>query len=139
MSDTFSKWLELCDCGKYADVFVQNDVDFEVVTELTDADLEKLGVSLGHRKKLLKAANLLRVTRGERLLPADAAASSNLALGTREIGAERRQLTVMFCDLVGSTELVESLDLEEYRELLSGYQSTVNHYFALSTFTFSRT
>jgi class 3 adenylate cyclase len=85
-----------------------------VLPDLTDTDLEKLGVSLGDRRRILKAAASLEV----------AARSSEPAAtpraDTRE--AERRQLTVMFCDLVGSTELSTKLDAEDFREVIKAFQ-----------------
>ncbi len=113
-----SQWLEQLGLGRYADVFAENDVDEEVLRELTDADLEKLGVTLGHRKKLLKAiAGLADAQEAA----APTAAPPDTAV-TEAQGAERRQLTVMFCDLVGSTVLSQQLDPEDLRELLAAYQ-----------------
>jgi class 3 adenylate cyclase len=83
--------------------------------ELTDADLEKLGVPLGHRKRLLKAIENLA-------LPAQPALPARLALvPTKTDAAERRQLTVMFCDLVGSTALSAELDPEDLRGVIGAY------------------
>ncbi|NIV76070.1 MAG: guanylate cyclase, partial [Gammaproteobacteria bacterium] len=113
-----SQWLEQLGFGRYADVFAENDVDEEVLRELTDADLEKLGVTLGHRKKLLKAiAGLADAHEAA----APTAATPDTAVMEAQ-GAERRQLTVMFCDLVGSTALSQQLDPEDLRELLAAYQ-----------------
>jgi class 3 adenylate cyclase/tetratricopeptide (TPR) repeat protein len=111
MSDIQS-WLEARGLGKYATVFAENDVDLEVLPELSDGDLVALGVSLGHRKKLLKAANELTQPR-EVVAPTSTSPTA---------GAERRQLTVMFCDLVGSTSLSAEMDPEAYREVLVSYQ-----------------
>ena len=58
--DSVARWLEQLGLGQYASVFIENDVDEEVLSELTDSDLEKLGVTLGHRKKILKAVAVLR-------------------------------------------------------------------------------
>jgi class 3 adenylate cyclase len=107
-------WLDQHGFGKYAELFAKNDIGLDVLSDLTDADLEKLGVSLGDRRRILKAAASLEV----------AARSSEPAAtpraGTRE--AERRQLTVMFCDLVGSTELSTKLDAEDFREVIKAFQ-----------------
>jgi class 3 adenylate cyclase len=113
MSD-IQNWLEAHGLGKYAKVFAENDVELDVLPELTDAELAALGISLGHRKKLLKAARELAQSR-------EIAAPVSTSSG-RE--AERRQLTVMFCDLVGSTALSTDMDPEAYRELLAAYQDT---------------
>jgi len=86
--------------------------------ELNEADLEKLGVLLGHRKRLLRAIDERRITR----LPAPAAPEAASSHADR---AERRQLTVMFCDLVGSTELSARLDPEDLREVVGAYHRAV--------------
>src|SRR4029453_13136983 len=93
------KWL--CGLGlqQYVTAFRDNAIDAELLTELTEADLEKLGVVLGHRKRLLKAiATLASATGLEEAMPVGHAPP----IGD---SAERRQLTVMFCDLVGSPAL----------------------------------
>ena len=98
-------WLEQLGLGKYVEIFTTNDVDFDLLPELDDGDLERLGISLGHRKRLLRAiAELKAAPPGPAPNTSEAAASS---------GPERRQLTVMFIDLVGSTALSGRLDPEE--------------------------
>jgi hypothetical protein len=98
--------------------------DLEILPDLTDSDLEKLRVLLGHRKRLLKAIAALRAG-------AAAPAPSNpmpieaLSETRRTAQAERRQLTVLFCDLVGSTELSARLDPEEMHEVIRSYQHAV--------------
>jgi class 3 adenylate cyclase len=110
------QWLEDLGLGKYAEVFAENEIDFEVLPELEEADLEKIGLALGPRKKLLKA---IREMGGPRAVgtpqepPVQPSSSGE---------AERRQLTVMFCDLVGSTALSEGMDPEEYRKVIGAYQ-----------------
>jgi class 3 adenylate cyclase len=108
-------WLRSLGLGQYEAVFRESEIDAEVLPELTDADLEKLGVPLGHRKRLLKAiANL-----ASRAQPAP---SPRLApVPTKTDAAERRQLTVMFCDLVGSTTLSAELDPEDLRGVIGAY------------------
>lgn len=115
MSDV-QEWLGALGLGQYAGVFEENAVDEEVLGDLTDEDLEKIGVKLGHRKKLLKAIAGLKGT-GLRQTTAGAGVEP-----PRTADAERRQLTVMFCDLVGSTELSQTLDPEELREINRAYQ-----------------
>jgi class 3 adenylate cyclase len=106
-------WLEELGMSQYAQSFLANDIDFDVLSDLTEAELERLGVSLGHRKRLIRAIAALT-----------SAASKNSAGATpaRELQAERRQVTVMFCDLVGSTELSTRLDPEELRDIMRAYQ-----------------
>jgi class 3 adenylate cyclase/predicted ATPase len=103
-----AEWLEKRGLGQYAQRFAENDIDPSVLRDLTDHDLEKIGVSLGHRRKMLRAiAELDEV--GPRPAPAPRAE------------AERRQLTVMFADLVGSTALSTRLDPEDLREIIGAY------------------
>lgn len=118
---TVKQWLDELGLPQYAELFADNDVDFEALCLLTDAELEKVGVSLGHRKKLLKALGEL----GERRAPAPGTELVGPNLGPPDASsseAERRQLTVMFCDLVGSTELSTKLDPEQLRDLMQAYQ-----------------
>ena len=91
-------WLEKLGLGQYAQRFAENDVDVSVLPHLTDADLEKVGVSLGHRRKILAA--ITDLVGGARSAPHGVRSGPEL----RET-AERRQVTVMFSDLVGSTAL----------------------------------
>ncbi len=107
-------WLRSLGLGQYEALFRQNDIDAEVLSELTDGDLEKFGVSFGHRKRLLKAIASLGST--------ETAAKPAVAVPpqTHTDVAERRHLTVMFCDLVGSTALSARLDPEDMREVIGG-------------------
>jgi class 3 adenylate cyclase/tetratricopeptide (TPR) repeat protein len=112
-------WLESIGLGQYAAAFADNDVDLDIAAELGDDDLKELGLSLGHRKKFQKAvaalSNAPAEETGQVAPPAVSARDPNA-------GAERRQLTVMFCDLVGSTAMSTQLDVEDLREVISGYQ-----------------
>ncbi|HJR22546.1 MAG TPA: AAA family ATPase [Dongiaceae bacterium] len=118
-------WLRSLGLEQYEQAFRDNAIDAEAVLELTDADLEKLGVLLGHRKRLLKAIAALRgpMVHQDGTIPArtDEVADSRRAARP---AAERRQLTIMLCDLVGSTALSARLDPEEMREVLHAYQNT---------------
>jgi class 3 adenylate cyclase len=113
-------WLQKLGIGQYVQSFAENDIDFSVLPYLTDTDLEKIGVSLGHRRKILAAIAEL-----------PGAASSKHAKVEGVVDpkpqetAERRQVTVMFSDLVGSTALSARMDPEDLRELISGYQKCV--------------
>src|SRR5499426_997786 len=117
-------WLERLGLGQYAQRFAENDIDFEVLSDLTDQDLEKVGVaSVGHRRKLLRAiANLKDL---ETITPAVAIAAAPPATPRAADTGERRQVTVMFSDLVGSTALSARMDPEDLRELISAYQKCV--------------
>src|SRR5215475_3541241 len=117
-------WLEKLGLGQYAQRFAENDIDFEILTDLTDQDLEKIGfTSLGHRRKLLRAiANLKGV---EKITPAVTVAVAPPASPRAADTAELRQVTVMFSDLVGSTELSARMDPEDLRELIAAYHKCV--------------
>jgi class 3 adenylate cyclase/predicted ATPase len=109
-------WLRELGLEHYEPVFREHEIDGEVVPELTEGDLEKLGLPLGPRKKLLKAIAALGAGRGE--------AGDAVARAVPQ-EAERRQLTVMFVDLVGSTELSARLDPEDVGDVIRVYQNTV--------------
>ena len=113
-----AEWLEKLGLGQHAQRFAENDIDFSVLPHLTDADLEKIGVSLGHRRKILAAIAELA---GSVQSPPQPVKSEPKLQET----AERRQVTVMFSDLVGSTALSARLDPEDLRELISAYQKCV--------------
>jgi class 3 adenylate cyclase/predicted ATPase len=108
-------WLRNLGLGQYEAVFRESEIDPEVLPELTDADLEKLGVPLGHRKRLLKAiSNLTSPSQATPPVPV-------APVPTKIDAAERRQLTVMFCDLVGSTALAAKLDPEDLHGVIGVY------------------
>lgn len=117
-------WLKQLGMPEYTQRFAENDIDFDILTELTDQDLEKIGItSLGHRRKLLRAIATLKEV--DKFTPAVAVATEPL-LGRRAAdSAERRQITVMFSDLVDSTKLSARMDPEDLRELISTYYRCV--------------
>jgi class 3 adenylate cyclase len=119
-------WLKSLGLGEYGQRFAENDIDWSILAEISDADLEKIGVrSLGHRKRLLKAIGELSKAP---LAPAasvppvtlEAQSKHRAEASARSVG-ERRYLTVMFCDLVGSTGIAAGLDPEEWRDLVGAY------------------
>ncbi len=112
-------WLRSLGLEQYESVFRENEIDSQVLSELTESDLEKLGLPLGHRKRLLKAIAALAAT-----APSTAEPSPILERAARD-SAERRQLTVMFCDLVGSTALSTKLDPEDLRSVVGAYHKCV--------------
>jgi class 3 adenylate cyclase len=114
-------WLEKLGLGQYAQRFAENDISFAVLPDLTDQDLKEIGVSLGHRRQLLRA--ITRLTRPEEDTP-KAGGTAAAAVAPQET-AERRQVTVMFSDLVGSTALSARIDPEDLREVISAYQKCV--------------
>ena len=110
-------WLANLDLGQYAQNFADADIEFGILPDLTDEDLRELGLTLGHRRKFLRAAADLQASSSDsQRRPANPP-------GATKDSAERRQLSVMFCDLVGSTALAARLDPEEMRELLHAFQS----------------
>jgi class 3 adenylate cyclase len=113
-------WLEKLGLGQYAQRFAENEIDVTVLRHLTDQDLRELGVPLGHRRKILAA---IREGVGS---PTPVAAEPVVDLApARQDSAERRQVTVLFSDLVGSTALSARMDPEDLRELISAYQKCV--------------
>ena len=121
--DALSTLLQELGLTRYIATFAENDVDREALLLLSDAELEKLGVSLGHRKKLLKA--IAELNKSE--VPAPIAKLTSASPPTRErdsIGAEgeRRQLTVLFCDMVGFTELANRVDPETLQRIIRSYE-----------------
>jgi class 3 adenylate cyclase/tetratricopeptide (TPR) repeat protein len=106
-------WLRDNKLEQFAELFEANDIDSDVLPELSEADLEKLGLSVGSRKRLLKA-----------LAERDGQAAKSISPGSAApTEAERRQITVLFCDMVGSTALSGALDPELFGDLLKRYQN----------------
>src|SRR6266851_3485095 len=123
MDVEIAAWLHRLGLQQYVQVFRSNAIDSEALLELTDADLEKLGVLLGHRKRILRAIAALNATIAD---AAPTAPDMVAAGGARPAGAERRQVTIMFCDLVGSTPLASRLDPEDLRDVLGAYNAVVS-------------
>jgi len=107
-----TRWLEQHGLGKYAGVFAENEIEWEVLPRLDDDDLREMGLPIGPRKKFQAAI--------EALSNEPQPSTGSLV---QQGEAERRQLTVMFCDLVGSTALSEGMDPEEFREIVTAFQS----------------
>jgi len=121
-------WLRSLGLGKYEAAFRENDIDETVLPSLTHENLKELGVaSLGHRVKLLEAIAALRNDATLLQPPSVAAAPARPLAATLtaapvpEAVGERRHLTVMFCDLVGSTSISAGLDAEDWRDLVGAY------------------
>ena len=110
-------WLEQIGLAKYGETFRANAIDFDVLPELDENELKELGLPLGDRKRLLRAIAELKETAANRSRDTSAA-----PIGP---SAERRQLTVLFVDLVGSTALSQTLDPEDLREVMRSYNETV--------------
>jgi class 3 adenylate cyclase len=115
-----AEWLESIGLGEYAQRFADNAIDMPILRDLTDQDLKELGVLLGHRRKMLRAIAEL----GE----ASSIASARPATEPKPESsgeAERRYLTLMFCDLVGSTALSTRLDPEDMWRVVASYQAAI--------------
>ena len=129
MSTDITNWLRGLGLEQYSTAFLANDIDAKVLPELTADDLIALGVmSIGHRRKLLAAIATLR-DGGSPIsgapIPSTEPVRRGGDAGLGASSAERRQLTVMFCDLVGSTALASRLDPEDLREVLGAYHAAV--------------
>ena len=114
MISTIAQWLASLGMSEYATRFAENRIDFSILSDLTDQDLKDLGVVLGDRRKILRAIAALDETLA-------GAAGADAAEPMTQDTAERRQVTVMFSDLVGSTALSARMDPEDLREVISAY------------------
>jgi class 3 adenylate cyclase len=118
--DSLEPWLRAIGLEKYLELFRENEIDLDILPEVEEADLKELGVPLGDRKRLLKAVALLGAeTQAE---------EKQLAMRPQDVAvpavrqAERRQLTVLFCDMVGSTGLSARFDPEDTSAMIQEYQ-----------------
>jgi class 3 adenylate cyclase len=107
-------WLKILGMSEYAERFAENKIDISVLPDLTEQHLKDLGVALGDRLKILRAIRDL----GDAPVAVTAPSTPAATEPTRRDDAERRQLTVMFCDLVGSTALSARLDPEDLRGIV---------------------
>jgi class 3 adenylate cyclase len=114
-------WLKKLGMSDYVERFVENRIDLSILPDLTDQDLEKLGVLLGDRRKMLRAIRNL----GNAEISVASSPTAVATKPTRQGDAERRQLTVMFADLVGSTALSTKLDPEDMRLVIGAYHQCV--------------
>ena len=112
-------WLEKLDLGQYAERFAENEIDVSGLPHLTDKDLKDIGIPLGHRRKIFAAIN-----QGTELMQSIAEGTKGAEPKTQR-APQRREITVLFSDLVGSTALSERLDAEDLREVISAYQTCV--------------
>lgn len=115
-------WLEQLGLTKYAPIFSENELEPADLSELSEDDLKEIGLPLGPRRRILKAIRALNARdRVPKESTGDDAADAYI-----RVEAERRQLTVMFCDLVGSTALSQKLDPEDYREIIMSFHKAVS-------------
>ena len=119
-------WLRSLGLERYEAVFRENEINERVLPSLTAEDLKEIGVGpVGHRRTLLEAIAALRADASGKALPTEATPPSTGPSVSPEDRAERRQVTVMFSDLVGSTALSARMDPEDLREVISAYQKCV--------------
>ena len=119
-------WLRSLGLGQYEAAFRENEIDETILPNLRADDLKDLGVGIvAHRRKLLDAIAALRTGASGKSPSADVATASSAPSVSPEDRAERRQVTVMFSDLVGSTALSARMDPEDLREVISAYQRCV--------------
>src|SRR5262245_54512491 len=111
-------WLEGLGLGRYIETFEQNEIDFDALPYLTESMLEKIGLPLGPRAKLLGAISNLATP------PGQISGEHEDKVTLEEQEAERRQITVMFCDLVDSTKLAGLMDPEEFGSVLQAFQDS---------------
>ena len=116
---TIGEWLVSLGMAEYTERFAEERIELDVLPELTDQDLERLSIPLGHRRRMLRA---IRELAGSPPVPSQTVAATE---PTRRDDAERRQLTVMFTDLVGSTALSTKLDPEDMRFVIGTYHKCV--------------
>ena len=122
------EWLSQLGLGQYESAFVAHGVDLDVLRHLTIQDLDEIGIkAVGHRRKIATAIEALRKSTEPSKLGAadDSSPPESLPHAT----AERRQLTVVFCDLVGSTSLASSMDPEDFRQILHSFHQIASDCF----------
>lgn len=117
MADDIAQWLEGLGLGRHAQAFADNGIDLDILSSLTEDDFKDLGLNLGDRRRIQRALHSETPRLNE---PAGSRVTKEQIASVPE--AERRQLTVLFCDLVGSTALATRLDPEDMRDVLRGYQ-----------------
>ena len=119
MAHDIGEWLEALGLRRYEKTFTENEIDLDALHHLTEDDLREIGVALGARRKLQAAIAELN-----NKVELDETAKATPQTAARE-EAERRQLTVMFCDLVGSTQLSQEVDPEDLRHIMDDYRNAV--------------
>ncbi|MEM7207596.1 MAG: adenylate/guanylate cyclase domain-containing protein [Pseudomonadota bacterium] len=129
MSQQIKDWLASLGMQKYAEAFIDNDIGPDIIADLSDDEMKELGVSLGDRKRLRRSGQApvtpeapLRAPSEPTQNTAESANDQSATKNSGASGAERRNLTVMFCDLVGSTALSERFDPEELSDIVRGFQ-----------------
>src|SRR5215831_13693584 len=125
MEHEIAAWLGSLGLEKYSEAFRANDIDVRALRHLNEEDLRELGISLGHRKVLLAAIAELKELALSDARTATSVQGLQPGLPSPTDPAERRLVSILFCDLVGSTALARRLDPEDMRVLLRSYQDRV--------------
>src|SRR6266478_7915673 len=115
-------WVRNLGFGRYEPAFIENAIDSDVLSELTEGDLEKLGIPLGDRKRLIKAIRAMPAGSPSAFITSGVGGGAQSGQ-PRVAAAERRHLTVMICDLVGSTALSARLDPEDMSAVIDAYHA----------------
>ncbi|MBV9656387.1 MAG: AAA family ATPase [Acetobacteraceae bacterium] len=115
-----ARWLETAGLGRYAVLFAENGIELDILPDLTEADLRGMGIGLGDRKRLLRAIAAL----GGAAVPAETGPTPAGREAAGSAQAWRRQLTVLFCDLVASSTLAASVDIEDLQHIIRSFQDT---------------
>ncbi|BDC42607.1 hypothetical protein PTKU15_59040 [Paraburkholderia terrae] len=121
MTDDLTTWLAQIGLGAHAAKFTLQGIDWDVLGDLSEGDLKELGLTLGDRKRLAKGLAALAEAHAHSLEPAEERGALSSPPASKAIEAERRQITVMFIDLIDSTALAERFDPEDMRRLLGVY------------------
>src|SRR5215475_4438050 len=116
-------WLRDLGLERYEPAFIENAIDGDVLPELTESDLKKLGIPLGDRKRLIRAIRAMAAGSPNAFVASAAVGGDAQTAQPRVAAAERRHLTVMLCDLVGSTALSARLDPEDMRTVIDAYHA----------------
>ncbi len=124
MARDIGDWLEGLGLGRYTEAFTDNEIDLHALPHITDADLKDIGVALGARRKLLAA--IAALTNGGAETEAASVSSASATLSAPASAGERRQVTVLFADLAGFTNISEELGAEATHALLNRYFETVD-------------
>ena len=119
MAENIAHWLEALGLGQHTQAFADNGIDRDVLFQLTEDDLKEIGLNVGDRRRLQSA---IRAQTDHPVIPKSPTPSASRDGVAPLSEAERRQITVVFCDLVGSTALSSRLDPEDMREILRAYQ-----------------
>lgn len=125
MPEKISKWLDKLGLSRYAEQFANQEIVFEDLAELDEDDLKELGIPLGPRKRILKAAALAESTKDSISARSNTLTSDNPVATWERYPDERKQVTILFADITGSTALTEGMDAEDAHGVLDGARQCI--------------